>query len=72
VVFVTHEIAPVLAMTDRVLYLAGCRHRVGTPEQVMTSAALSELYGTRIDVIRVRGQIVVVGAAAEPHHARAV
>lgn len=62
VVFVTHEINPVLGMVDRVLYLAGGGYRIGPPEEVMTSASLSRLYGTQVDVVRVRGRVVVVGA----------
>ncbi|MEU6377030.1 ATP-binding cassette domain-containing protein [Streptomyces sp. NPDC046909] len=73
VVFVTHEINPVLGMADRVLYLARAGHRVGPPEEVLTSASLSRLYGTRVDVVRVQGRVVVVGApdesTAPPHHA---
>jgi zinc/manganese transport system ATP-binding protein len=38
------------------------RFRIGSPEQVMTSGTLSELYGTPVEVFRVRGQIHVVGA----------
>ncbi|MCP2164710.1 metal ABC transporter ATP-binding protein [Goodfellowiella coeruleoviolacea] len=73
VLFVTHEINPVLPLVDRVLYLVDGRFRVGTPDEVMTSETLSELYRTHIDVVRVRGQIVVVGAqgaagADQPHH----
>ncbi|MEW2134706.1 metal ABC transporter ATP-binding protein [Streptomyces sp. NPDC005435] len=72
VVFVTHEVNPVLDLVDRVLYLAPGGHRVGTPEEVLTSESLSALYGTQVDVVRVRGRIVVIGvpdgAAAQPHH----
>ncbi|WP_055495659.1 metal ABC transporter ATP-binding protein [Streptomyces sp. TP-A0356] len=66
VVFVTHEINPVLDLVDRVLYLAPGGHRVGTPEEVLTSASLSQLYGTQVDVVRVHGRVVVVGAPDEP------
>jgi zinc/manganese transport system ATP-binding protein len=74
VVFVTHEINPVLPYVDRVLYLVGGRWRVGTPAEVLTSQGLSELYGTDVDVLHVRGRIIVVGsdetAPTEPggHH----
>jgi len=61
VLFVTHEINPVLPMVDRVLYLVDGQFRVGPPEQVMTSAVLSELYGTDVEVLRVHGRLVVVG-----------
>lgn len=69
VLFVTHEINPVLPLVDRVLYLVDGRFRVGTPEEVMTSASLSELYRTDVDVLRVRDRLVVVGADAVPHTA---
>ncbi|MEG3626803.1 metal ABC transporter ATP-binding protein [Streptomyces poriticola] len=73
VVFVTHEIDPLLGIADRVLYLARGGHRVGTPDDVLTSEALSQLYGTQVDVVRVRGRTTVVGAPdvpeAPPHHA---
>jgi zinc/manganese transport system ATP-binding protein len=72
VVFVTHEINPVLGFVDRVLYLARGGFRVGPAEEVLTSRALSQLYGTQVDVVRVRNRIVVLGApddtAEPPHH----
>jgi zinc/manganese transport system ATP-binding protein len=61
-VFVTHEINPILPYVDRVLYLVGWRWAVGTPAEVLTSEGLSDLYGTDIDVIEVRGRIIVVGS----------
>lgn len=67
VVFVTHEINPVLPLVDRVLYLVDGRFRVGTPDEVMTSETLSELYRTDVDVLRVRGRLVVVGADGHCH-----
>ncbi|MEU9731635.1 ATP-binding cassette domain-containing protein [Streptomyces sp. NPDC048002] len=66
VVFVTHEINPVLDLVDRVLYLAPGGHRVGTPEEVLTSDSLSRLYRTQVDVVRVRGRVVVVGTPDDP------
>jgi zinc/manganese transport system ATP-binding protein len=72
VLFVTHEINPILPLVDRVLYLVDGRFRVGTPAEVMTSRTLTELYGTNVEVVRVRDQIHVVGAQHvcedEPHH----
>jgi zinc/manganese transport system ATP-binding protein len=63
VVVVTHEINPVLPLVDRILYLVGGRWAIGTPNEVMTTECLSDLYATQVDVIRVRGRIIVVGAA---------
>ncbi len=67
VVFVTHEINPILSMVDRVLYLVGGRWAVGPPDEIMTSERLSDLYNTDIDVLRVRGRIVVVGTPDAAH-----
>jgi zinc/manganese transport system ATP-binding protein len=68
VLFVTHEINPVLPLIDRVLYLVNGRFRVGPPDEVMTSEVLSELYRTRVDVLRVHGRLVVVGAEEHGEH----
>ena len=67
VLFVTHEINPILPFVDRVLYLVGSRWTVGAPDDVMTTECLSALYGARIDVLRVRDRIVVVGAPDSAH-----
>ncbi|HEX2289163.1 MAG TPA: ATP-binding cassette domain-containing protein, partial [Pseudonocardiaceae bacterium] len=61
VVFVTHEINPVLPLVDRVLYLVDGRFRIGTPDEVMNSATLSQLYGADVEVIKVRGRLLVIG-----------
>ena len=68
VVFVTHDVNPVLPAVDRVLYLAGESWAIGSVDEVMTTETLSRLYGTEIDVLRVRGRIVVVGVPDEHHH----
>lgn len=69
VVFVTHEINPIIDYVDRVLYLAGGRFSVGTPHEVMTTEVLSELYDSHVDVIHANGRIVVVGLPdATTHH----
>ena len=76
ILFVTHEINPILPFVDRVLYLVGGRWAIGTPAEVLTTAGLSALYGTDIDVLNVRGRIIVVGSGegtptepgGHPHH----
>ena len=68
VLFVTHDVNPVLPYADRVLYLADGRFRIGTPEQVMTSATLSELYGSPVEVLRSNGRLLVTGGAAPSEH----
>ncbi|WP_371852319.1 metal ABC transporter ATP-binding protein [Nocardia arizonensis] len=61
VLFVTHELNPILPLVDRVIYLVDGAFRIGRPDEVMTSEVLSELYRTEVDVLRVRGRLVVVG-----------
>jgi zinc/manganese transport system ATP-binding protein len=68
VVFVTHDVNPILHAVDRVLYLAGGTWAIGSVDEVMTSETLTQLYGTEVDVLRVRGRIVVVGVPDEHHH----
>jgi zinc/manganese transport system ATP-binding protein len=65
VVFVTHEINPVLPHVDRVLYLAGGRFAVGTPDEILTAGTLSALFGTEVEVLSVRGRLLIVGGEAE-------
>ncbi|MCY4670898.1 MAG: ATP-binding cassette domain-containing protein, partial [Rhodococcus sp.] len=61
VLFVTHEINPILPLVDRVLYLVDGKFRIGTPAEVMTSEVLSDLYNTDVEVLQVRGRLVVIG-----------
>lgn len=68
VVIVSHEINPLLPYCDRVLYLAAGAWAIGTPDQVLTTATLSRLYQAPVDVLRVRGRVVIVGAAESAHH----
>jgi len=67
VLFVTHDINPVLPAVDRVLYLVDGSFRIGTPDEVMNSATLSQLYGTDVEVIKVRGRLLVIGTPGNPH-----
>jgi zinc/manganese transport system ATP-binding protein len=68
VVFVTHDVNPILDVVDRVLYLAGGSFRIGTPDEVLQAPVLSELYGTPVDVIRTMGRIVIVGSHGHDDH----
>lgn len=68
VIFVTHDVNPIIDYVDRVLYLASGRYSIGTPDEVLQSSVLSELYGTEIDVVRNQGRVVVLGAHDHGHH----
>ena len=67
VVMITHDVNPVLDMVDTVVYLANGQARVGAVDEVLTSRVLSELYETPVEVIRARGQLVVVGLPDHAH-----
>jgi len=75
IIFVTHEINPVLPYVDRILYIANGQWVIDTPGRVLQSKTLTKLYGTPIDVLRVHERVFVVGAedealtAAGVHHA---
>ena len=67
VLLVAHDINPILGYLDRVVYLAGGRAAEGTPQEVITSEALSRLYGVPIEVLRTSdGRLVVVGQPEAP------
>ena len=63
VVFVTHDVNPILDAVDRVVYIAGGRFTIGTPDEVLRAEVLSDLYGTPVDVVKTLGRIVIVGSS---------
>jgi len=67
VLLVAHDINPILSYLDRVVYLAGGGAIEGAPEEVISSATLSRLYGAPIEVLRASdGRLVVVGQPEAP------
>jgi zinc/manganese transport system ATP-binding protein len=66
--FVTHDVNPVLGMVDRLLYLAGGKFTIGTPEEVLRSDVLSALYDTPVEVFESGGRVIVVGADSHHNH----
>ena len=75
VLLVTHDINPVLAQVDRILYLANGRFMLGRPDEVLDSRVLTDLYGAPVFVLRAGNRLVVVGApgcrgVASPPRAR--
>jgi zinc/manganese transport system ATP-binding protein len=65
VIFVTHEVNPVLPYVDRILYLVRGRWDIGTPTEILTSERLTALYGIDVDVIKVRDRFIVLSAEHE-------
>jgi zinc/manganese transport system ATP-binding protein len=67
VLLVAHDINPILGYLDRVVYLAGGSAVQGRPDEVISSATLSRLYGAPIEVLRASdGRLVVVGQPEAP------
>ena len=68
IVFVTHDINPVLGMVDRILYLAQGRFTIGSPDEVLRTDVLTGLYGTPVEVIRSGGRVFVAGIPDDGEH----
>lgn len=60
VLFTAHELNALLPAMDRVLYLGHGQAALGTVNEVITGEVLSRLYGTPIEVLRVKDRILVV------------
>jgi zinc/manganese transport system ATP-binding protein len=66
VLLVAHDVNPILSYLDRVIYIGHGQTAIGTPQEVITSETLSQLYNVPIEVLRARdGRIVVVGQPEE-------
>jgi zinc/manganese transport system ATP-binding protein len=69
VLLVAHDVNPLLPYVDRVVYLGAGHGVVGPPEQVITAATLSRLYGVPVEVLQTAdGRLVVVGLPEAPAH----
>ena len=66
VLLVAHDMNPLLEVMDRVLYLAEGRSAIGPVDEVVRTEVLSQLYGYQVDVLHVRGRILVVGGSEVP------
>lgn len=62
VLLVSHDINPLLSSTDRVLYITNGKSAIGTPDEVITSSTLTQLYGSPVEVVQALGRLFVVGA----------
>jgi zinc/manganese transport system ATP-binding protein len=71
ILLVAHDVNPLLAHLDRVVYVAAGKVLSGAPQQVITTKTLSELYQSRVEVLHTSdGTLVVVGQPdTAPHHA---
>jgi zinc/manganese transport system ATP-binding protein len=67
VVLVAHDVNPILAYLDSVIYLAAGKAISGAPADVITTDTLTRLYDAPIEVLRTSdGRLVVVGQPEAP------
>ena len=67
VLLVAHDVNPILAYLDRVVYFAAGHGVQGHPREVITGETLSRLYGAPIEVLETSdGRLVVVGTPEAP------
>ena len=62
ILFVAHDVNPLLGVMDQVLYIAGGNATIGPVNKVFTSEVLSTLYRKKIHVIHAQGRIFIVTA----------
>lgn len=66
---IAHDINPLLPVLDRVVYVANGRVATGEPGAIITSEALSKLYGAPVEVVHdSRGRLAVLGIEEAAHH----
>jgi zinc/manganese transport system ATP-binding protein len=69
VLMVAHDVNPILAYLDKVIYIGHGGAVTGTPAEVVTSETLTALYGTPVEVLGCSdGRLVVVGQPEPPAH----
>lgn len=61
VILVGHDMNPFLDAMDRVIYLADGNAVIGRISEVFRNDILSKLYGYPVEVLHVKGRIIVVG-----------
>ena len=67
IVMVAHDVNPILAYLDQVVYLAASGAVSGPPAEVINGPSLSALYGVPIEVLHTTdGRLVVVGQPEPP------
>lgn len=69
VLLIAHNINPLLGALDTAMYVAGGKIVAGSPESILTSEALSKLYGSNVEVLRdSHGRVAILGIEDNDHH----
>ena len=61
VVFVSHDMNPLLKAMDRVIYLNSGLAVIGKTDEVFQSNVLSDLYGYKVEVLHINNRMLIVG-----------
>ncbi|MGC8480631.1 MAG: metal ABC transporter ATP-binding protein [Acidimicrobiales bacterium] len=69
----THDMNQLLPVMDTIVYVAGGTVAAGPPEEIVTEDSLTKLYGHPVDVLHVRGRVLVIASteaidADDPAH----
>jgi zinc/manganese transport system ATP-binding protein len=72
VLLIAHDVNQLIAHIDHVLYIAQGKLAMGRPQDIITSARLSEIYSSPVEVIKdSHGRLFVVGLEEEVSHPHA-
>jgi zinc/manganese transport system ATP-binding protein len=69
VLFSAHELNPLLGAIDKVLYMGRGQAALGTVDEVITGPVLSRLYGSEIEVMRIKDRIFVMAGGRDVERA---
>src|SRR3989442_4541871 len=73
VLLIAHDVNPLLAHIDQVLYVAAGKVATGTPNEIITTERLSEIYSAPVEVIRdSHGRVFVAGREEGTSHPHAL
>ncbi|MFI0347251.1 MAG: metal ABC transporter ATP-binding protein [Chthoniobacterales bacterium] len=62
ILFIAHDINPLLGVMDRILYVAGGSAALGTVDEIISDKKLSELYNTEMQVAKINGHLFIIHA----------
>jgi zinc/manganese transport system ATP-binding protein len=65
ILFSAHELNPLVNAIDRVLYLGGGAAVLGPVDEVVTGPVLSRLYGSEIEVVRIKDRVFVMAGGVD-------
>jgi zinc/manganese transport system ATP-binding protein len=65
ILFSAHELNPLVNAIDRVLYLGGGAAVLGPVDEVVIGPVLSRLYGSEIEVVRIKDRVFVMAGGVD-------